>query len=778
MGQPPSLVDARLLGNAVAGGYGEDDLRSSDPDGLLSGPNSGGQHSQPPVCWERFLQKKTIKVLLVESDDSTRQVVSALLRHCMYEGSVSDPSICYLKKKQQNKILLFDISKALSNISIIDIKKGRVTWLEEDEVIPAENGQQAWTYLEDMQNNIDLVLAEVFMPCVSGISLLSRIMSHNICKNIPVIMMSSNDAMGTVFKCLSKGAVDFLVKPIRKNELKNLWQHVWRRSHSSSGSGSESGIQTQKCAKLKSGDESDNNSGSNDDDVDDDASMGLNARDGSDNGSGTQDLNDLTGLGGNQRMAQSSWTKRAVEIDSPQAMSPDLADPPDSTCAQVIHPKSEICSNRWLPGTNNRNSKKQKDTNDNFNGKDLEIRAPRNLEMDHQSSPNERPIKPADGRCEYPPENNSKASSMENLEEPTVRAADLIGSMAKNMDAQQAARTADAPNCSSKVPEGKDINRDSVLPLLELSLKRSRSSGDGANTIQDEQRSVLRRSDPSAFTSSEAMKTDSTYNMKSNSDAAPIKQGSNGSSNNNDMGSTTKNVVTKPATNKERVMSPSAIKANAHTSAFHPVQNWTVPANAAGKAKADEIANNTTKNGHPGEVQSNLMQHPRPILYVHFDVSRENGGSGAPQCGSSNVFDPPLEGQAANYGVNGSNSGSNNGTNGQNGSIAGASTAAANAERTNTDVANGAIDKSGPGGGNGSGSGSGNDTYVKRLDPAMTPRQAQLIKYREKKKDRNFGKKVRYQSRKRLADQRPRVRGQFVKQAVQDQGGREGAGDR
>ncbi|CAN6169352.1 unnamed protein product [Urochloa humidicola] len=750
-GDGPSLRDARLLGNGavgVAAAYGlqpgEDDLRSSNPDGLLNGPTTCPQqgdmenHHQQQVIWECFLQKKTIKVLLVESDDSTRQVVSALLRHCMYE------------------------------------------------VIPAENGQQAWSYLEDMQNNIDLVLAEVFMPGVSGISLLSRIMSHNVCKNIPVIMMSSNDAMGTVFKCLSKGAVDFLVKPIRKNELKNLWQHVWRRCHSSSGSGSESGIQTQKCAKSKSGDESNNNSGSNDDDDDDDASMGLNARDGSDNGSGTQ--------------AQSSWTKRAVEIDSPQAMSPDqLADPPDSTCAQVIHPKSEICSNRWLPGTNNRNCKKQKDTNGEFKGKDLEIGAPRNI--DHQSSPNERPIKPADRRCEYPPENNSKESMMENLEEPTVRAADLIGSMAKNMDAQQAARAADAPNFSSKVPEGKDMNRN-ILPLLELSLKRSRSSADGANVVQDEQRNVLRRSDPSAFTryhtsaasnqggtgfvgscsphdnSSEAMKTDSTYNMKSNSDAAPIKQGSNGSSNNNDMGSTTKNVVTKPTTNKERVMSPSAIKANAHTSAFHPVQHWTVPANAAGKAKADEMANDATKNGHPGEVQSNLVQHARPILYVHFNVSRENGGSGPLQCGSSNVFDPPLEGQAANYGVNGSNSGSNNGTNVQNGSTAGASTAAANAERTNAEIANGAIDKSGPGGGNGSRSGSGNDTYVKRLTPVITPREAQLMKYREKKKDRNFGKKVRYQSRKRLADQRPRVRGQFVKQAVQDQGGREGAGDR
>lgn len=113
---------------AGGGGY-------SDPDG---GPISGVQ-PPPQVCWERFIQKKTIKVLLVDSDDSTRQVVSALLRHCMYE------------------------------------------------VIPAENGQQAWTYLEDMQNSIDLVLTEVVMPGVSGISLLSRIMNHNICKNIPVI---------------------------------------------------------------------------------------------------------------------------------------------------------------------------------------------------------------------------------------------------------------------------------------------------------------------------------------------------------------------------------------------------------------------------------------------------------------------------------------------------------------------------------------------------------------------------------------------------------------
>jgi pseudo-response regulator 5 len=46
---------------------------------------------------------------------------------------------------------------------------------------------------------------------------------------LAVTVMSSQDSIGTVLKCMQKGAVDFLVKPVRKNELCNLWQHVWRR---------------------------------------------------------------------------------------------------------------------------------------------------------------------------------------------------------------------------------------------------------------------------------------------------------------------------------------------------------------------------------------------------------------------------------------------------------------------------------------------------------------------------------------------------------------------
>lgn len=54
--------------------------------------------------------------------------------------------------------------------------------------------------------------------------------------------------------------------------------------------------------------------------------------------------------------------------------------------------------------------------------------------------------------------------------------------------------------------------------------------------------------------------------------------------------------------------------------------------------------------------------------------------------------------------------------------------------------------------------------------PAMSPskeRRAQaLSKYKEKRRNLKFGKKIRYETRKALADSRPRVKGQFVKAAA------------
>ncbi|KAH7299185.1 hypothetical protein KP509_25G076500 [Ceratopteris richardii] len=216
------------------------------------------RRQHPAVRWERFLPQHQLRILLVENDDATRHVVSALLRNCSY----------------------------------------RVT--------SAANGLLAWELLMDQSIKVDLVLTEVVMPCLSGISLLTRIMNHEPLRHIPVIMMSSHDSMGVVFKCLSGGAVDFLVKPVRKNELKNLWQHIWRRCHCSSASrrgGNASGIRssssTQKVTRPKTVREP-NISESRDDSVN--TGSEVNIENGHENGSGNK--------------GQGSWNKKIVGIES------------------------------------------------------------------------------------------------------------------------------------------------------------------------------------------------------------------------------------------------------------------------------------------------------------------------------------------------------------------------------------------------------------------------------------------------------------------------------
>ncbi|XP_038683130.1 two-component response regulator-like APRR3 [Tripterygium wilfordii] len=137
--------------------------------------------SSEVVRWERVLPGMVLRVLLVEADDSTRHIISALLRKCNYRVSA----------------------------------------------VP--DGLTAWETLRGGPHNIDLILTEVELPSISGFALLTLVMEHDICKNIPVIMMSSNDSISMVLKCMLKGAADFLIKPVRRNELRNLWQHVWRR---------------------------------------------------------------------------------------------------------------------------------------------------------------------------------------------------------------------------------------------------------------------------------------------------------------------------------------------------------------------------------------------------------------------------------------------------------------------------------------------------------------------------------------------------------------------
>lgn len=56
-------------------------------------------------------------------------------------------------------------------------------------VAAVPDGLKAWELLKARPHNVDLILTEVDLPAISGFALLTLIMEHEVCKNIPVISM-------------------------------------------------------------------------------------------------------------------------------------------------------------------------------------------------------------------------------------------------------------------------------------------------------------------------------------------------------------------------------------------------------------------------------------------------------------------------------------------------------------------------------------------------------------------------------------------------------------
>ncbi|KAF2598480.1 hypothetical protein F2Q68_00011159 [Brassica cretica] len=84
----------------------------------------------------------------------------------------------------------------------------------------------ALTLLRERKGCFDLVLSDVHMPGMNGYKLLQQV---GLEMDLPVIMMSVDGRTATVMTGINQGACDYLIKPIRPEELKNIWQHVVRR---------------------------------------------------------------------------------------------------------------------------------------------------------------------------------------------------------------------------------------------------------------------------------------------------------------------------------------------------------------------------------------------------------------------------------------------------------------------------------------------------------------------------------------------------------------------
>ncbi|CAL5199485.1 unnamed protein product [Lathyrus oleraceus] len=85
---------------------------------------------------------------------------------------------------------------------------------------------KALEILRENKDRFDLVICDVNMPEMDGFKLLKKV---GLEMDLPFIMLSGNGDTKSVMKGVMNGASDYILKPIRMEEVKTIWQHVVRK---------------------------------------------------------------------------------------------------------------------------------------------------------------------------------------------------------------------------------------------------------------------------------------------------------------------------------------------------------------------------------------------------------------------------------------------------------------------------------------------------------------------------------------------------------------------
>lgn len=98
-------------------------------------------------------------------------------------------------------------------------------------VTTAESGQKALELLGHGEDNhtinnqgpqINLVVTDYCMPGMTGYDLLKKVKESSSIKEIPVIVVSSENVPTRIEKCIQEGAQEFILKPLKQSDVKKL----------------------------------------------------------------------------------------------------------------------------------------------------------------------------------------------------------------------------------------------------------------------------------------------------------------------------------------------------------------------------------------------------------------------------------------------------------------------------------------------------------------------------------------------------------------------------
>ncbi|CAN6197649.1 unnamed protein product [Urochloa humidicola] len=88
-------------------------------------------------------------------------------------------------------------------------------------VTAVDSGKRALEILGS-EPNVSMIITDYWMPEMTGYDLLKKVKESSELKQIPVVIMSSENVPTRISRCLEEGAEDFLLKPVRPSDISRI----------------------------------------------------------------------------------------------------------------------------------------------------------------------------------------------------------------------------------------------------------------------------------------------------------------------------------------------------------------------------------------------------------------------------------------------------------------------------------------------------------------------------------------------------------------------------
>ncbi|XP_031498493.1 two-component response regulator ORR3-like [Nymphaea colorata] len=90
-----------------------------------------------------------------------------------------------------------------------------------------DSGSKALEYLGlNHEMEVNLIITDYCMPGMTGYDLLKQIKGSSSLRDIPVVVMSSENLPSRINRCLEGGAEEFFVKPVQLSDVNRLKPHL------------------------------------------------------------------------------------------------------------------------------------------------------------------------------------------------------------------------------------------------------------------------------------------------------------------------------------------------------------------------------------------------------------------------------------------------------------------------------------------------------------------------------------------------------------------------